>query len=225
MPTLQTDLIRLVASHGLACLKLGYDLRDDGTFFFRGVRPGPDWHAHGVLSVQLLDMRDGRLVRLRIDKQRWRLRGTNKTQHSRPPDDLGLRYSSLVCAISLFAWLDAALGLHRYLAWFPDLDDSPSRRTLQRWLRRALPGGLALQHHLRVVLLHLPESRPPEDLFKGGVPPPGTTRRRWREPEKVTILHRALAMLFGASITLNEPCSSLLAETRRRAEAAHRRNE
>jgi len=223
VPSLQLDLVRHVAGHGLAVLKLGYKMRDDGTFTYRGTRPGPGWHAHGQLRVYPYDMDGGRLVQLIVDKQRWRLRGTNRTQHSRPPDDLGLRYSALVVALSLFAWLDAGVGLHRYVALFDDLDDKPSRRTVQRWLARALPLGRAFQHHLRGVLHHLPESRSAEDLFPGGIPPPAGNRpQRWQEPGLVSQLFRALVMLFGASIALEEPSSSLFAETRRRAETTHR---
>ena len=224
--SLQPALVRHVAAHGLASLRLGYAMRDDGTFYFRGTRPGSNWHAHGSLRVHPHDLIDGRLVQLVLDKQRWRLRGTNYTRHSRPPDDLGRRYTATVIAIGLFAWLDAGLGLHRHAALFEDLDDKPSRRTLQRWLSAALPWGTALQHHLRGVLLDLPESRPPEDLFPGGVPPPARDRRqRWREPGLVWRLHRALTMLFGASIALRKPSSSLLAEALRRAATEHRRSD
>lgn len=226
MTTFQTDLLRRVASHGLASLGLHYVARPDGSFFFPGKRPGPGWHRHGVLRVQPHDMISGRLVKRTVLKQRWRLRGTNRTQHSRPPDDIGRRYSALVIAICVFVWLDAALGLHRHPALFPDLDDKPSRRTIQRWYAAALPVGLPLQHHLRGVLLELPEPRPAEDLFPGGLPPPPSSpRQRWRAPEPQGQLFQALAMLFGTSMALDQPSSSLLAEARRRAEAEHRRSE
>jgi hypothetical protein len=218
VPTFQPALVRTVASSGLAALQAGgYRLRPDGSLAFRGQRPGPDWHANGQHVTHPKVLIAGELAAIDLHKQRWRLKGTNQTRHSRPPDDLGLRFSALVVAVALFGWLDAALGLHRHAALFPDLDEAPSRRTLQRWLARALPHALAFQQHVRHALVDLLEPRSAEDLFPGGLPPPAVRRQLWRDPARVGQLHRGLAWLFGASIALVRPAASLLAEARWRA--------
>lgn len=219
MGTLQSAMLVAVAGEGLAALELHYDLGDDGRFYVRGDRPGRDWHAHGSFASTVRDLRAGRRVSLSVDKQRWRLRGTTTTCHSRAPDDLGLRYSALIVALELFAWLDAALGVHAYVSLFEDLEERPSRRTVQRWLVRLRPEGLALQHQVRAAVLARMEPRPFEALFPGGLSPPATSGRRWRGPHEVSQLHRALAILFGSAISLGCPASSLLAEARRKADS------
>lgn len=218
MPTFQPALIQSVASSGLAALRAdGYHLRADGSFAYAGARPGPGWHAHGQHTTHPNVLAGGEITPITVHKQRWRLKGTNQTCHSRPPDDLGLRYSALVVAVALFGWLDAALGLHSHAALFPDLDEAPSRRTLQRWLARARPHALAFQQHVRQALVDLLEPRSAEDLFPGGLPPPVARRQLWRDPARVGQLHRGLAWLIGASIALVRPTASLLAEARWRA--------
>jgi len=210
------QLIKSVAATGLAGLGLRYERLHDGTFYWRGTRPGPDWHAHGVLRTRPRDLSGGRLVRLTIAKQRWKHKDTNETVHSAPPDDLGKHYTALVIAVSLFAWLDAVLGIHTHTRVFADLDRiAPS--TLQRWLRRAHP--LTLQQGIRVALLD--RGHPPEHLFPRGVPPPQRERRPWRDPAKVWQLHRGLTMTLGAAIGLKLPAALLLGEANRRNTHEH----
>jgi hypothetical protein len=217
MASYQIDLLRTVAADGLSVLGLGgYVQAPDASYLFLGERPGSDWHIHGWLTIRPTTLRHGHRLRLTVHKRRWRRRDTNDTVHSRPPDDLGRRYDALIIALSLFTWLDAAVGLHRYDAVFADLDDRPARRTVQRWLRRGLPRALELQQAVRHTLIDRMEPRPVESLFPAGVPPPVGAQRRWRDPLAYQ-LHRGLAILFGAAISLQEPGSLLLAEARRRA--------
>ena len=213
MPGVPLDpaLLRAVAASGLAGLGQAYERFGDGTLYWRGARPSPDWHAHGVLRTRPRDLRLGNLFRLRVAKQRWKHKHTNETVHSVPPDDLGKHYTALVIAVSLFAWLDAALGVQTHLRAFPDLDRIESR-TLQRWLHRARP--LTLQQGLRVALLD--RGHPPEDLFPSGVPPPQRGRHAWRDPAQVLRLHRGLAMALGAAVGLNLPAAQLLGDAHRR---------
>lgn len=213
LSTVPTNLKILAAfmNTGLAGLGSSYERLTDGTFYWRGTRPGPDWHAHGVLRSRPHDLRRGHLVRIPVAKQRWKHKHTNETVHSTPPDDVGKHYTALVIAISLFIWLDAALGLHTHTRLFPSLDDIATR-TLQRWLKRAKP--LTLQQGVRVALLDL--GHPPENLFPRGLSPPLPRRRPWRDPGHVWQLHRGLKMALGAAVGMKLPAALLLGEAHRR---------
>lgn len=213
MPTLGLPALQHVAASGFATLGLVYDRLADGTLYWRGDRPGPGWHAHGLLRVRPRDLLDGRLIRLVVAKQRWKNVDTGRTVHSRPPDDVGRHYTALVVAIALFAWLDAALGLHNHERVHPDLDRIATR-TLQRWLRGAKPHGIALQQAVRLALLD--RDTPPETLFPRGLPPPDGARRPWRDPGQIWQLHRGLRMALGAAIGLQLPAALLLVEAHRR---------
>ena len=77
----------------------------DGRLVFRGVRPGSEWEGHGTFPRMLLTLLAGRLVRITVHKQRWRLRGTTQTCHSRPPDDIAsVWFCSLIVATSPEQW-------------------------------------------------------------------------------------------------------------------------
>ena len=213
MSSLQRPLVEVVVASGLCALGLDYTLRPDGRWTYEGIRPGDDWEVHGTFPSSLLDLAHGKFVQIPLAKPRWRLKGTNVTQHTRPPDDLGLRYSAIVVVAELWAWLDVSLGLHRYTS-FPGLENRPARRTVRRWLDRALP--LPFQQHVRSVLLDHDEPRLVERLFPAGLPPPSSSRRPWRDPQRVTTLHRGLAMLLCGAIALEKPAALLLAEAQRR---------
>lgn len=225
MATLQLDLLRAVAHSGLAPLRLaGFTVDDDGLWRYPGVRPGPGWHGNGSFLASPLDLDRERLVVLRVAKPRWRDPATNASVHTPPPGDLGLRYSGLVVALQLFAWLDAAVGLHRFEALFHSLDDRPSRRTVQRWLARLRPRALALQHHARLVVFrYIGKPRPLDTLFPGGVPPPPRPRP-WREPGPVCQLFRGLAMVLGAALATKRPAALLVTEAWWKVEHSVRRN-
>jgi hypothetical protein len=225
VPTLQLELVRAVAHSGLAPLRLaGFVVDDDGVWHYPGVRPGPGWHGHGSFEASHRDLDQERLVALRLAKPRWLDPATRATVHTPPPGDLGLRYSGLVVVLQLFAWIDAAVGLHRFDAVFHALDDRPSRRTVQRWLARFRPRALALQHHARrAVLARFPDKpRPLDMLFPGGIPPPRP--RPWREPGPVCQLFRGLAMVLGAAVARKLPAALLVTEAWWKVEHSVRRN-
>ena len=137
---------------------------------FDGERPEPiddvRWHAHGYFARSLVLLRGGRRVTMRIHKRRWRLVGTTRTCHSRPPDDPVLvRHCTLIVVLRLWCWLSAREGLLRHRAWPPDLEHCGTPRTLQRWLRKALPMALEVQQAVRHALIDKSEPRPVERLF------------------------------------------------------------
>lgn len=225
MATLQPDLLRAVAGSGLAALRLsGFTVDDDGVWHYPGVRPGPKWHGNGSFVAAHGDLDRSRLVVLRVAKPRWRDPATNASVHTPPPGDLGARYSGIIVALQLFAWLDAAVGLHRFEALFPSLDDRPSRRTVQRWLARLLPRALILQHHARLVVFRFVDKpRPLDVLFPGGIPPPARPRP-WRDPVPVAQLFRGLAMVLGAAMAVSRPAALLVTEAWWKVEHSVRRN-
>jgi hypothetical protein len=205
----------------------GFYLDPDGVWRYPGIRPGPDWHAHGSFEASMGELDQRQLVVLRVAKPRWLHPPTNTTVHTPPPGHLGVHYSGLIVALQLFAWLDAAVGLHRYEALFPSLDDRPSRRTVQRWLARFRGRALLLQHHARRAILQRDDKpRSLDKLFPGGLPPPPRRRPRpWREPHRVDQLFRALAMVLGAAMALNLPAALLVTEAWWKVEQATHRND
>ena len=228
MPVLQHDLVRAVAHSGLAPLRLaGFSVDDDGVWHYPGVRPGDDWHVHGTFVATVHDLDGERLAGLRVAKPRWLHPATNRTVHTPPPGDLGVRYSGVVVVLQLFAWLDAAVGLHRFEALFPALDDWPSRRTVQRWLARFRPRALELQHHARRAILHrFDKPRSLDMLFPGGIPPPAQRRPRpWQEPGRVAKLFRGLVMVLGAAVAMQLPAALLVTEAWWKVEHGARRND
>ena len=78
-----------------------YRERADGSLQYNGVRPGPEWHAHGYMRRSLVAKPDGGQVV--VWKPRWRstVEGASPlTVHSRPPDDLA----------SVVAWARSGSG-------------------------------------------------------------------------------------------------------------------
>jgi hypothetical protein len=225
MASLQRELLRAVADSGLAALRLaGFTVDDDGVWHYPGVRPDPEWHGNGSFGAKHLDLDRARVVVLRVAKPRWRDPATDASVHTPPPGDLGAHYSGLIVALQLFAWLDSAVGLHRFEALFASLDDRPSRRTVQRWLARLLPRALILQHHARVTVFRVVgKPRPLDALFPGGIPPPARPRP-WREPGAVCQLFRGLAMVLGAAMAVSRPAALLVTEAWGKVEHSIRRN-
>lgn len=135
----------------------------------------------------------GELKRVRIWKHRWldSAEGTG-TFHSRPPDEMGrLSVCVLVYVLAILGWLSAPCGLVDHEPIVFDLKNIPSRRTLQRWLQRALPRALETQQAYRLAVIERCEPRPVESLFPGGLSPPEWPRRLWRDPPLVDRLWRA----------------------------------
>jgi hypothetical protein len=122
----------------------------------------------------------------------------------------------LVYVLALFGWLSSPRGAHAHEPLILDADDvqAPSARTMQRWLRRALPSALETQQAYRLAVIERCEPRPVESLFSGGLSPPVGIRRSWRDPPLVASLWRAFALTLGAALKLDLPAALLLAEAR-----------
>jgi hypothetical protein len=123
----------------------------------------------------------------------------------------------LFVLLKLWPWLNGGVGLHNAAEVDHVLDDHACSRTVQRWLRRLCAKALEIQQAIRSALIERCEPRPVEHLFPRGLSPPESlSQRRWREPEAVTTLHRALTMLFAGAVELGIPTTVLLAEARGR---------
>jgi hypothetical protein len=184
------DQIAAACRNSLAVVGGGYVVGVDGVLEFRGKHPGAGWHVHGWLERWLWILVNGVPERQRLRKRRW---------------------------LKLGPWLNGGVGLLNAGEIDHALDEHGSSRSLQRWLQRASAQALELQHAIRSALIERCEPRPVEHLFPGGLSPPESlTRRRWKEPDSVATLHRALAMLFAGAVKLGTPTTVLLAEARGR---------
>jgi hypothetical protein len=203
-----------VIAAGLAAASSLYELQADGRRVFRGTRPSEEWIGHGTFARRLFTLRSGQLVRITVYKQRWRLRGTTKTTHSRPPDDVAsVWFCSLIVALCLWGWLSSAVGLHHHEPATAALSSTPSARTVQRWLRRALPHADETATALRRAVIERSEPRPMESYVGGGLSPP---KRRWGDPSAVSTLRSGLSLLYEGAMALDVHVSILLAEARGR---------
>lgn len=190
----------------------GYVRVAHDVYEWRGERPEGVWHVLGWLDVGRWLICDGQVRRVTVRKRRWVRADRSETRHSRPPDDHGGRYDALFVAVELMSWLAALVG-RRVAAPF---NNRPHHRTVQRWLRRALPHGMNTQQAIRLVLIEKSEPRPMELLFPGGLSPPAANRSRWRDPEGALILFHGLEMLTIGARNLKIAPAKLLAEARGR---------
>ena len=195
-----------------------YRVRGAGELQYDGERPGPTWHAHGYFAVSLWMLVDGAVRRMRVHKRRWLDTVTGATCHSRPPDDpAGARSSTLVVFAVLWGWLSSAHGLYRHEPVVRGADRAVSRRTMQRWLRRAVRHAMAIQQAIRLTVIQRCEPRPVESLFPRGLSPPSSLMRRaWKDPPGIERLWRGLAFAVRGSLRFRVWLSTLLAEARGR---------
>jgi len=201
---------------GLTAAASVYEREADGRLVFRGERPGAEWLGHGTFARWLWTLVDADLRRVRVYKQRWRRRGTQQTRHSRPPDDLGsIAFCSLVVTAALWGWFASGRGVDSHDPVLPSLVVRPSRRTVQRWLRRALQHADETALALRRAVIERSEPRPMESHIGGGLSPPAD-RRRWADPITITKIHSGLYLLLQAAVAFAVPVSILLAEARGR---------
>ncbi len=211
-------MLREVCWASLSVLDGGYRSRGPD-LQFDGQRPGSEWIGHGYFCRWLLVLVKGRLVRRRLWKRRWSHRVDKRTCHSRPLDELGrISVCSLTFVLVLFGWMQADGGAGQHRAVAPGLEGAKSRRTLERWMRRAGRTAMDSQQAIRLSIIERNEPRPMERLFPRGVSPPEQLEKRgWRDPQKVTTLWRGFAMLLTAAVTLKIPASIVLAEAHRRS--------
>jgi len=215
-PALATALAS--ADTSLCFLGGGYEIIGEGQIRWPGERPGPGWHGHGWLRVRRSVLLGGRLCRVELSKHRWMEVDTGRTCHSRPPDEVPMsRYCALVMVLELLCWLTSPHGVERYKAPFPGLESLIDRRSVQRWLARALKRSMESQQAARRALIEKNEPRPFEKLFPGGLSPPDTLLRRpWRAPNAVVELWRGLTILVIGAARAGFRTSILLAEARGR---------
>jgi hypothetical protein len=215
----ETDAaIRRLLGNGLATVAAGiYERRADGALVFRGERPGDDWDAHGFFQRWLHTLVDGVRVRERLLKQRWR-HVSGSTCHSRPPDDVAqIHFCTVVVILCLWTWLVSGGGAEKYNDVFPSLSERPSRRTVQRWMQRALTHAVSTHQFFRLAAIERGEPRPMKRLFPSGLAPPGNEdRRRWRDPAVVEALRGGLEIVVDGAVSFCVPLALLLAEARGR---------
>ena len=217
-----TDAEILAASrNSLAVLGGGYQRRSNGDLEYAGERPGPGWHVHGWFARQLTILIEGEVCSLTLWKRRWLDVARGATCHSRPADELGrTRFCGVIVVLKLWAWLSSNVGLCHYDEVSVGLERHGSRRSVQRWLARALPHALRIQQHIRGAIIERSEPRPVEQMFPRGLSPPdGLLRRRWQDPNAVVMLWRGLALLLGGASRFDVPTTVLLAEARGRRTA------
>lgn len=190
-----------------------------GLLVYRGSRPGPEWHGHGYFARWLTMLVSGRPRKVRVYKHRWIHTATGETVHSRPPDDPRLvRFCTLIVVLRIWSWVSSSAGFHHRREMFEELENGcGSDRTVQRWTRRAMADGLAIQQAIRLSLIEESEPRPVERLFDGGLSPPDAVlNRRWKSSKNLKTLYRGYAMLLVAASKLAKHASCLLAGARRR---------
>ncbi len=123
----------------------------EGKYRFDGQRPGSDWYAHGWFSKSIVVLFAGKPRGILLLKRRWRRIGTNRTCHSRPPDDPRLvRYCTLIIVLRIWAWLNSRVGFDHRQEVSPELSEGcGSDRAVQRWTARAYGKALEIQQAIR----------------------------------------------------------------------------
>jgi hypothetical protein len=195
-----------------------YNSLGNGEYVYYGERPGADWHGHGYFRKTLTMLINGRPVKVRLLKHRWRDTISGRTTHSRPPDDpVLLRFCILIVFLRIWAWIGSEVGFQKRREVLEALEECGSDRSVQRWTARALDRAMEIQQAIRLAIIEESEPRPIESMFEGGLSPPeAVMKRRWRSPSNVETLWRAYAMLLVAARELARHASCLLAGARRR---------
>lgn len=164
------------------------------------------YHVHGGFLRWLKTYVAGKVQRVRIRKPRYLCLMCGHTFRLHPPEGIPYKPTcNFLIVIFLWSYLSSNKGLHACLP--EDLLEEVSTRTLFRSLRSAKAIAFDTQQFIREVLIEKREPRPVEDLFPGGLDPPRSLlERQSPEPEKASILWRALSMLrYGAQALSLDP--------------------
>lgn len=191
----------------------------NGTYIYVGERPGPEWYGHGYFPRWLTMLMCGLPAKVCVYKHRWRHKKTEKTTHSRPPDDpRWVRFCTLIVMLRVWACVSSTLGFHNRKEAYEGLETGcGSERTVQRWTSRGISNGMEIQQAIRLMLIEESEPRPMERLFEGGLSPPDAVmKRRWKSPQNHHRLYLGFAMLLDTARRVAKHASRLLAGARRR---------
>ncbi len=190
----------------------------NGELAWVGERPGPAWHVHGWARRRVAWLcPDGHIRHVTLWRRRWRLAGTNRTVMDRSPYEIPrVRFHPVVVVMALWSWLTRASAT-------PDasrvLDGAcaPSRRTVQRWTRRATARALDLQVKFRIAFLDSCAPRPVEQFFHLARPPPPLDPRRGQADRRAALrLLYGLEFLIRGAPMLGLSVDALLAEAHAR---------
>ena len=134
------------------------------------------------------------------------------------PDDIAsIWFCSLILVISLHSYIESEQGIYHREIPLEALEDSPSERTIQRWMRRALSQSDESMQAIRHAVIERSEPRPVETFVKGGLSPPHLPRQRyWKQPTRVSSIRTGFKFLFAGAECFDLPICILLAEARGR---------
>jgi hypothetical protein len=195
---------------------------------YRGARPQSCWccggtgsdghlavHAHGFLQRELITLRHGLLVRIKLLKMRWWCPGCGATSHNRPPDELP---RVKVCTLCVVVFLYAVL-VYAGLRWPMVLSTQEgvrvSTRTVVRWRERAAAkAGQTLDSIRKAVGMEAGLEPEESHLGSGLSPPEWLLRRPWSEPGRVSGLWHGIQLVLTAHRALNVQCADILARAR-----------
>ncbi len=123
-----------------------YRPHKNGTYIYVGERPGEEWYGHGYFPRWLTMLTFGKPTKICVYKHRWRHRDTEKTTHSRPPDDPRLvRFCTLVVMLRIWAYVSSEFGFHNRKEVYEGMETGcGSERTVQRWTSRAMSNGIEI---------------------------------------------------------------------------------
>ena len=215
MHGLPIHALRRLIADGLRGRDERFQRSAGGTWFYSGPQRPPGWHRHGTTPYSPDDLQHSELAGATIHKQRWLHVETGRTEHDRPPDQVGRRrYTAVVIVVALAGWLLGGVGVYAHQPLLDGLRDRPAPRTLQRWRASAALHAADLAQAMRLAWLALKPRQAGDDV-PGGIPPP-LHPGPWRGRAEVDRLASALSMVLRCAVALNQTSASLLAEAWRR---------
>lgn len=175
------------------------------------------FYAHGRYKRSLKTFKERALTSILIWKHRWLCLCCGRTISNGAPDVVPyVPICTLVIVAFLWSYLKGESGIQNSIP--QELDEVVTPRTLARYLKRAKAVCLETQQAIREVLIEIIEPRPWEEIFAKGLPPPESLIKRYRDPSKVGILWRTLAMLLNGTKALSTNPCLLMARAKTKAE-------